>query len=106
MSSYNMTSPSSGEVKVRVRLGRGSERSWATRYLGLKLLRKSRKSFIVSARLTVVPSGSSDEGAAGADRDRLGAEDGGKDMCVPSERGPASVSASLACQTRREAKGG
>jgi hypothetical protein len=50
-----------------------------------------------------ISSGSSEEGAAGADR--LGAEEGGREMCVPSEGGPASVSASLARRTRREAEG-
>jgi hypothetical protein len=55
--------------------------SYAMRYLGLKQLRKSRKSFVVSARLTVVPrisSGSSEDGASGAERCGA-AEEGGRE---------------------------
>ena len=62
--------------------------SYDALYFGLNPLRKSRNSFIVSVRLTVVPqiarisSGSSD-GAALAER--LGAEDGGLGGWVMSE---------------------
>ena len=85
--SYKITSASSGEANTRVR--RPRSRSAATRYLGLKPLRKSRKSFIVSARFTVVPqiarisSGSSEEGAAGAES--IGADEGGSERWVLSE---------------------
>src|SRR5882762_3269145 len=104
--SYSTTSTSPGDSEGRV--GKPRSLSKAMRYLGLNPLRKSRKSFIVSARLTVVPqiariSSGSSEGAAGAER--LGAEDGGRERRVPSEGGPASVSASLARWTRREADG-
>lgn len=86
--SYSTTSPCSGEENARVRSP--SSLSCATRYLGLNPLRKSRKSFIVSARFTVVPqiariSSGSEDGAAGAER--AGAEEGGIERCVASEGG-------------------
>ena len=70
-------------------MGRPSERSCATRYLGLKPLTNSRNVFIVSARLTVVPqiarisSGSSSVSRAGAERG--GTEDAGSGSPSASE---------------------
>jgi hypothetical protein len=76
----------------------------------LKPLRKSRKSFIVSARLTVVPqiarisSGSSEVGARGAER--WGAEEAGRVMWDGASEGGMSMASELGARgTRLEAEG-
>src|SRR5882762_5018943 len=98
--SYSTTSTSPGDSEGRV--GKPRSLSKAMRYLGLKPLRKSRKTFIVSARLTVVPqiariSSGSSEGAMAAES--CGADEGGR------TRAPASEERSLGLYLRALARG-